>query len=225
MDRLRRLPVWPGILGAVVWLLLLVPVLAMARYGFGFLDGDLLRAPFFMIRQMAATQPWFSIHTACGAAALLLGWVQIWPAPRRRWPRFHRAAGRAYAAACLAGAAAAVPVALHSVGGSVASALLIGQAALWAGLLWPAVAAARRGRFAAHRAWIVRHYGLTCSAILLRAIMATGLPLSYPVQIAASIVLALVLAELALRAGPRRSVPGRRLSSPSAPDTTWFDAE
>jgi uncharacterized membrane protein len=193
-----------GLVRLIPHLIWLVPVLMMARYGFGFASGDVLHAPFPMIRQMAATQPFFSIHAVSAASALLTGWVQVFPPARLALPQWHRRLGYVYIAACMTGAVTALPVALHSVGGPLASAILIGQAVLWAGLLWPALATARRRRIDAHRRWMIRHYALTCSAIGLRAIMATGLAIPYTVQLLVAIGSSLLLAEWVLRSGGAR---------------------
>jgi uncharacterized membrane protein len=199
-----------GLVRLIALLLLLVPVIMMARYGFGFLSGDVLHAPFHMIRQMAATQPFFSIHAVSAASALLTGWVQVFPPARRALPQWHRRLGYVYVAACLVGAVTALPVALHSVGGPLASTILIGQASLWAGLLWPALVTARRRRIADHRRWMIRHYALTCSAIVLRAIMATGVAIGYPLQLVLAIALSLAAAEAILR----RPRPGLQRDRP-----------
>jgi len=108
-------------------------------------------------------------HILFGSVALLAGCLQVWPWLRTRFPVVHRWAGRLYlfggvfpAGVLVLGVA---PVSSTGFGSAV------GNTAL--GVLWLATAvagyrAARRRRYADHRAWMVRNFALTLSIVANR---------------------------------------------------------
>lgn len=182
------------IAGRAAWLAAGLWVVPLAAYGLWLLSDDRLAVPLALVRSMALTQPLFSLHTATGALALVLLWLQVSPWLPRTGPA-HRWRGRAYAACCLISAAAAVPVALFSPGGPGASAALLVLAGAWLATLWPLVLSARRGDLAAHRRWVWRHAALTSAAPVLRGLLALDLPLGYAATTWLSFLLPLLLAE------------------------------
>ena len=113
--------------------------------------------------------PMLVAHIAFGSVALLTSVLQVWPWLRRTHPRVHRWSGRLYLfAGVLPGALAVLTVAPFGEMGPVQQA---GNTAL--GVLWLVTGvlgyrAARRRRYAQHRAWMVRSVALTWSVVANR---------------------------------------------------------
>ncbi|HEX4356703.1 MAG TPA: DUF2306 domain-containing protein [Pseudonocardia sp.] len=108
-------------------------------------------------------------HIFFGSVALLAGCLQIWPWLRTRFPVLHRWVGRAY----LFGGVFPAGVLVLGVApvSSTGFASAVGNTVL--GVLWLATAvagyrAARRRRYADHRAWMVRNFALTLSIVANR---------------------------------------------------------
>jgi lysylphosphatidylglycerol synthetase-like protein (DUF2156 family) len=108
-------------------------------------------------------------HILFGSVALLTGCLQVWPWLRTRFPVVHRWTGRLYlfggvfpAGVLVLGVA---PVSSSGFGSAVGNTTL--------GVLWLVTAvagyrAARRRRYADHRAWMVRNFALTLSIVANR---------------------------------------------------------
>jgi uncharacterized membrane protein len=108
------------------------------------------------------------VHIVATGIYALLGAVQFSPGWRRRWPRWHRVAGRILIAAGTTVALTAVWMTLRypfkpgtgellfvvrlAVGWALASSIVLGFVAI------------RRGHVAAHRAWMIRAYALALGA-------------------------------------------------------------
>ncbi|HYD98534.1 MAG TPA: DUF2306 domain-containing protein [Alphaproteobacteria bacterium] len=110
----------------------------------------------------------FLIHAGAAALALALGPLQMLPGWRRRHPARHRWIGRAYAAACLVGGAAALPLALNVGTGPVPGAGFGTLAVLWLATTSLGLWHGRRGDVGRHRAWMIRSFALTFAAVTLR---------------------------------------------------------
>lgn len=110
----------------------------------------------------------FYAHVLLGATALILGASQFHQSLRRRYLFIHRWLGRAYLIACLAAGLGAIPLALASFGGPVATGgflfLAIGWLATGALAYWKI----RSGDVSGHRRWMLRSYALTFAAVTLR---------------------------------------------------------
>ena len=111
---------------------------------------------------------WFVLHVAGGAVALALVPFQVWARLRRRFPGWHRNAGRTACAAILLSALGGFLLAFTSYGGVVNTSGFATLAALWAGSTVLGVRAVRRGDLPAHRAWMLRVLALTFAAVTLR---------------------------------------------------------
>ncbi len=111
---------------------------------------------------------WAVLHAASAATALLVGPLQFVARLRRSRPGMHRAVGVIYVSACLAGGLSALPLAIGSVAGQLASAGFIGLATAWMATTLIALQRIRRGEIAAHRRWMTRSFALTLSAVTLR---------------------------------------------------------
>lgn len=122
-------------------------------------------------------------HIVGALAYAVLGAIQFSPAVRRRWPTWHRLAGRV----ALAGAALVVGSALWltfhyatpSLGGLVLAGLRVAVASAMAIAIALGLAAVLRRQIARHREWMIRAYALglgsaTQMLVLMVAEMATG---------------------------------------------------
>lgn len=118
-------------------------------------------------------KPWlvvaaFYVHIVAGAFALVLTPVQFVRRLRDRSPRIHRWLGRAVLIAIAVAGIAALVIAPFSPAGLVGLFGFGAMAMLWLGTAWAAYRSIRRRDVASHRAWMIRNYALTYSAITLR---------------------------------------------------------
>lgn len=108
-------------------------------------------------------------HAAFSVLALCLGLLTLSPLTLR-W-RIHAWMGRIYGLAVTVGGVTALPMALMAEGGRSSQLAFFLQASLWLATLWTAIWAARQGRLALHRRFMVRNYALTYSAVLSRLLL------------------------------------------------------
>jgi uncharacterized membrane protein len=115
-----------------------------------------------------AVQAAFYAHIVAGGVAIIAGPFQFWRGLRDRHRSVHRAIGRTYlTAVAVAGVAALVMVPFNDAG-------LVGffgfgsMAVLWLVTAWRAYRAIRLGDVSNHRAWMMRNFALTYSAVTLR---------------------------------------------------------
>jgi hypothetical protein len=108
-------------------------------------------------------------HILFGSVALLTGCLQVWPWFRRRFPVAHRRVGRLYlfggvypAGLLVLGVA---PLSSTGFASAIGNTLL---AVLWLATSLAGHRAARRRRYAEHRAWLLRSVALTLSIVLNR---------------------------------------------------------
>jgi uncharacterized membrane protein len=147
------------------------------------------------------------LHVGGGIPALVLGPWQFRSRLRASRPRLHRALGRAYLCAVLAGATGGLALAPLAYGGLPARAGFATLAALWLATSALALRAIRRGEVRRHRAWMIRSYSLTFAAVTLRLwlplLESLGLPFAAAYATTAWLSWApnLAVAEVALRRG------------------------
>jgi hypothetical protein len=112
----------------------------------------------------------FFVHVLTSMFALAAGFTQFAPGLLRRWPAVHRWMGRLYVVnVCLITGPASFIMALYANGG-IASRIGFGVlATLWITTTALAYRTAMQRRWPAHRAWMIRSYALTLSALTLRA--------------------------------------------------------
>ena len=113
-------------------------------------------------------KPWLPIHATLAATALLIGPFQFLARLRARWPKVHRAIGKAYVAACLTAAPAGFVLAMGSDAGPIAQSGFAVLAVLWFGATSYAFWLATQRRFVEHRRWMVRSFAMTFAAVTLR---------------------------------------------------------
>lgn len=130
-------------------------------------------AAFLQIKQdYIDITPWkaaFFIHVFTSMFALAAGLTQFTPALLRRWPQAHRWLGRLYVlnVVVITGPASFL-MAFYANGGWTSRLGFSVLAVLWIGTTAVAYRTARQRRWPDHRAWMIRSYALTLSAITLR---------------------------------------------------------
>jgi uncharacterized membrane protein len=124
--------------------------------------------------------PWLVLHAGFAALALLVGPFQWLPRLRARVPKLHRWMGRVYVLACGLGGVAGLILAAGASTGPISQLGFGLLALLWLGSTLMAWRMAVQRRFAEHRAWMVRSFALTLSAVTLRLYLAVllALPMS-----------------------------------------------
>ena len=165
-------------------------------------------------------RPWLMVHVAGASTALLIGSVQFSGVLRARWPQVHRRIGRVYVLSCLVGGVAGIVLAFGSTAGPIAIAGfgLLGVAWVVSNVLGWRCALLRR--FGDHRAWMIRSWALTLSAVTLRIylplIPLLGLPFleSYRAISFLAWVPNLLLAEAYLRGFHIRGLQARAIAPP-----------
>lgn len=128
----------------------------------------------------------FIVHAVSASLALMLGPLQFVASLRSRFPVIHRWTGRGYVLAIAVAWLSSLPMAVHTMTGTVAATGFFALGLVWVVATGMGVACALQRRFAEHRRWMIRSYALTAAAITLRiylgASMAAGIDeqLSYP---------------------------------------------
>ncbi len=163
---------------------------------------------------------WLLVHVGCGIIALTLGLFQFVASMRSAHPERHRAMGRFYLSAVLVGGVTGFPLSFLALGafpdflrphffpGAAGFASL---SVVWVFVSAVAFSRARRRRFNEHRAWMLRSYCLTFSAVTIRLVaplllLLTGDPL---ISFSGGILswpLNLVAAEWLIRRAPQPAV-------------------
>ncbi|MFE5672136.1 DUF2306 domain-containing protein [Agromyces sp. NPDC056523] len=110
----------------------------------------------------------FYVHVVGGGLALVLGPLQFWRGLRTRHPLVHRSIGRTYLVAVGAAAVAGLVLAPVNQAGLVGLVGFGTLAVLWLLTGWRGYRAIRARDVASHRAWMMRNFALTYSAVTLR---------------------------------------------------------
>ena len=111
----------------------------------------------------------FPLHMVTGALALLLVPLAF---GLRKWPRWHRWAGRVAAADVVVAGVTSLPVALSAPVTRVSALGFAAQGCVWLGLLARGVWMIRRGRAAQHRQSMLMMAAVTSGAIFFRVYLA-----------------------------------------------------
>lgn len=121
-------------------------------------------------------------HIATATVATLTGFAQFWPWLRNKYPKVHRWTGRAYFfAGVFPSMVLAIPVATMSTFGVANIAGLYALDAMWIVTAIAGYRAARNRRYADHRRWMIRNFGVTLASLASRpwqiivAVIASGL--------------------------------------------------
>ena len=174
----RKLASYAGVFTFSALLVLLtgeVAAVSLLRYFTG------LQTPPEVVTDNAFAHPFLLLHVAAGVTALVLAPIQLVPRIRERIPALHRASGRIYAVACAIGAPAGFMLALGTTAGPIAGAGFAVSALLWPVFTFLGIKAAIDGRLDDHRAWMIRSFAITSTAITLRLMLPfAGLVLAVP---------------------------------------------
>jgi uncharacterized membrane protein len=158
---------------------------------------------------------WVLVHATSSATALLVGPLQFMATLRQNRPLVHRSIGAMYVTACLAGGLSALPLAIGTVTGPVATAGFVALGAIWMATTVVAVNSILSGKVAAHRRWMIRSFALTLAAVTLRLyLFVSGMLhmdffLAYPIIAWACWVPNILAVEWYLRSG--RAIQPRNL--------------
>ncbi|NYE19724.1 DUF2306 domain-containing protein [Microbacterium immunditiarum] len=138
-----------------------LPVLAEADGGTGGLaDHYATQAPVVVAG--------FYAHIVGGGVALALMPLQFWRMLRERTPKAHRWIGRVALVGLAVGAVGALVIAPFNSAGLVGLFGFGGLGVVWLYAGWRAYRAIRRGDVDNHRAWMMRTFAVTYSAVTLR---------------------------------------------------------
>jgi uncharacterized membrane protein len=130
-------------------------------------------ASFLQIKQeYISNRAWLSafyIHVFTSLFALLAGFTQFSATIRQRWPQLHRSVGYVYVVnILLITGPSALLMAFYANGGLSSRLGFFVLAVLWWWFTFQAFRYARKGDIQQHRAYMLRSYALTLSAITLR---------------------------------------------------------
>ena len=163
----------------------------------------------------------FYIHVTFAPIALIVGIWQFLPITRRT--AWHRWEGRIYVVSVLIAGVSGLIVSFTSAAGLAAGTSFAILAVLWLSATGIAYAKVRAGKYAEHRRWMIRSYGLTCAALTLRLIIAIGLalgidfPTTYLIAAWGCWPTTLIIAELIVRfRRPPADLPPDRVRPPRA---------
>lgn len=126
-------------------------------------------AGFFGDRDPAEVRrPYLLLHVGGGAAALVLGIVQVFGLRRRQMPAWHKLLGWLYATSVIISVAGSAAIVAYSFGPPI-NAVGFGLLGLtWASTTGYGLVCALQGRRVAHRRWMIRSFALTLAAVSLR---------------------------------------------------------
>lgn len=132
------------------------------------------KVAFLRIKQSVIHFPWwkgaFYAHVFTSVFLLVAGFTQFSTRFLRRFPRVHRWCGRLYISIILlASGPAGFLLAIKANGGWLSQVAFTVLAVLWWWFTWRGWRAIRRGKVQQHRAFMIRSFALTLSAISLRA--------------------------------------------------------
>lgn len=175
------------ITGFITLFLLSLGVAGYALVVYGFFPLGVLLHP-----EMRATYAIYPAaiyaHIFGSAVALIIGPFQFWTRLRSQSPQLHRWLGRCYLLIGVGiGGSAGLFMAFHAFGGLAARLGFGILAVLWLYTGYRAYRSIRAREIASHRRWMVRNFGLTFAAVMLRlylpASMVTGIAFesAYPV--------------------------------------------
>lgn len=133
-----------------------------------YLTGNVSLAPVDLRASMLKNGSIFIAHAAFAAVALFTGSLQFLDGLRSKYPKVHPWTGRVYVVACMVGGLTALVIAPDVKSGEVATVGFSLLAVLWIGTTLAGWRFATTGKFASHKRWMMRSYGLTAAGISLR---------------------------------------------------------
>jgi uncharacterized membrane protein len=134
-------------------------------YAWGYLVGEPARFGIYLPRRQ-----WLTIHILTGAAALLLGPLQLWLGLNRRTEVLHRMLGVLYVTGVASGATTAFYLAKHTDFGWLVGLGLGSMAFVWVVTTALGTISICRGLVQQHREWMIRSYVVTCGFVTFRVL-------------------------------------------------------
>ena len=129
-----------------------------------------------------ARHGWLVAHATLSAIALLVGPWQFRVGFRDGYRAVHRALGRVYCLAVVAGWITSLPIEAHAQTGVAASAGFLALGAVWIATTSAAYISVCKGRLPSHRRWMIRSYSATLAAVTLRSYLPLLLVASVPLR-------------------------------------------
>jgi uncharacterized membrane protein len=128
---------------------------------------------FLRLKEAEISRPYYQWaffgHVYTSIFVLIAGIGQFSKTLRTKWPSIHRNLGIVYVGLVLLIAApTGLVMGIHANGGPWSQLSFCLQAILWFGFTWRALQLARRKDWTGHRAFMLRSYALTLSAVTLR---------------------------------------------------------
>jgi uncharacterized membrane protein len=169
----------------IAWVIMTFLAILVGLYGGMAIITPVVRPP--LLQDLFDTVPLaVSMHLAGGTVAIVVGAFQVNGRLRARFLPAHRWLGRIYLGAVMVSAFAGFALALGSDGGLVAHFGFGMLAVCWLFTTSNAYRHIRAGDTITHRAWMLRSYALTLTAVTLRIylplfqIAGYGFDVSYP---------------------------------------------
>ncbi|HEX8197028.1 MAG TPA: DUF2306 domain-containing protein [Pyrinomonadaceae bacterium] len=146
---------------------ILASYIALVSFRYFILSPDVASGPPLAKRFAEYITP-LLFHAGGGIVALSLGPWGFWAAFRNKYPLLHRWMGRIYLLSVLIGGIAGLYLAVTALGGLPTRIGFSMLGALWLTTGAMAYLRIRQGDVQVHRAWMIRSYALTFSAVMLR---------------------------------------------------------
>jgi len=174
--------------GQALVIVLALGVAGYAAYAYGLLPLGALVHP-DMRATFEAHATGISVHAFASILALALGPFQFLDGWRRRYPTWHRWAGRLYlGVGVLVGGLAGLYMAQFAFGGPVARTGFALLAVLWLYTGAQAYRAIRRGAVDVHRRWMRRNFALTFAAVTLRLYLPLSMVAGFDFALAYAVI-------------------------------------
>lgn len=167
------------------------------------------------------------LHLLPGIAFMILGPLQFMPRMRRRWPRVHRVSGRVFVLCgyCTGITGLVMAAAWPGMGSVLVSAFFVVVGVVQCAALTLGMAAILRRELPAHRAWMMRAYGVGLSVASMRVALAL-MTLAFDLEptealvvptVFSTLLVHVVLVELVLARGRKASQTGPRSEADRSP--------
>lgn len=157
---------------------ILASYIALVSFRYFILSPDVASGPPLAKRFAEYITP-LLFHAGGGIVALSLGPWGFWAAFRNKYPLLHRWTGRIYLLSVLIGGIAGLYLAVSALGGLPTRIGFSMLGALWLTTGAMAYLRIRQGDVQVHRAWMIRNYALTFSAVMLRVWLPLFFALGY----------------------------------------------
>ena len=166
-------------------------------------------------------------HFIFGPLALFIGSFQLLVPLRTALPKLHKFIGYIYISSCFVAASAAMPLALNTTMGPIASAGLFTMAIAWLLTTGMATKALVDKDYRAHKCFMIRSYAVTYAGVTFRVLLGLGEAMNFSDQATYSFttwacwISTLVASEIYLRAKKNDPTPPLRFLSRTTINLLW----